>query len=80
MFHFRNSDSLALYLLLQLSLKASYPCHWCPEYANCTPSQMRCPGYDTKLHLIVRLQFWRSGKCGEPFHCHYSQFHAVLEW
>ena len=23
-----------------------------------------CPDYDTYLHLMVRLQFWRSGWCG----------------
>ena len=29
-----------------------------------------CPGYDTKLYLMVRLLFWRSGKCGAPLHCY----------
>ena len=23
------------------------------------------------LHLMVRLQFWRTGWCGVPLHCHY---------
>ena len=32
----------------------------------------RCPGYDTKLHLIIRFQFWSSGKCEVPHHCCYS--------
>ena len=27
--------------------------------------------YDTKLHLVVRLQFWSSWKWGILFHCHY---------
>ena len=27
----------------------------------------------TKLHLVVRLHFWRSWGCGVPFNCHYSQ-------
>ena len=31
--------------------------------------------YDTKLHFIMRLHFWRSGKCGVSLHCHYSQIH-----
>ena len=31
--------------------------------------------YDTKLHWIVRLQFWS----GVLFHCHYSQVHSDLE-
>ena len=25
--------------------------------------KQECPGYDTKLHLLVRLQFWTSGEC-----------------
>ena len=33
----------------------------------------------TKLHLMVWLLFWRSGKCGGPLHCSYSQF-SDLEW
>ena len=32
---------------------------------------MRCAGYDTKLCLIVTIQFWGSGKCGVSLHCHY---------
>ena len=28
---------------------------------------------NTKLHLMVRIQFWRPGKYGVPLHCHYSQ-------
>ena len=30
--------------------------------------------YEIKLHLVVRLQFWISRKCGVPYHCHYSLF------
>ena len=40
----------------------------------------KCLEYDTKLHLIVRLQFRRSGECSIRFHCHYSQVHSDLEW
>ena len=40
--------------------------------------QKRCPGYDSKLHLMVRLYFWSSGECGVPFHCHYSQVYSDL--
>ena len=55
-------------------------CLWGLEYADCTlcwdvrPSpltkkkkkekKMGCPEYDTKLYLIVRLQFWISAECG----------------
>ena len=35
------------------------------------------PGYDTKLHLIVRFQSWISGRV--PSHCHYSQVHSDPE-
>ena len=38
-----------------------------------------CPGYNTKLCLLVRLSFWSSGKCGVLFHCHYSQVHIVCQ-
>ena len=37
-------------------------------------------GYDTKLYLMVRLQFWRSGECIIPFHCHYCWVYSDLEW
>ena len=30
------------------------------------------PGYDAKLHLMVRLQYWSFGKCGVFLHYHYS--------
>ena len=33
----------------------------------------RCPGYDTKLHLVVRFQFWWYKFCEVLLHCHYSQ-------
>ena len=51
------------------------------EYANCifwrgigSPPfpKNEVFGYDTKLYLMVRLQFWRSGEYGVPLHCHYS--------
>ena len=35
--------------------------------------------HNSKLHLMVRLQFWRSRECGVPFYCHYSQVHSDLE-
>ena len=40
-----------------------------------TPLQKRgYRWYDTKLYLVVRLQFWRSGECGD--HCHFSQIYS----
>ena len=38
--------------------------------------KMGSPGYDTKLNLMVRLQFWRSREFSILFHCHYSQVHS----
>ena len=35
--------------------------------------QKECLGYDTKLNLMVRVQFKRSRESGVPFHCHYIQ-------
>ena len=38
------------------------------------------PEYDTKLHLIVRLQPWSFGDCGVRLHCHDSQVHYNPQW
>ena len=32
------------------------------------------------LHLMVRLLFWKSGECGVPCPCHYSQVHSDKWW
>ena len=37
------------------------------------PTGLGCPEYYTKLHPMMRFQFWISGECGEPFYCfHHS--------
>ena len=41
------------------------------EYADCISCKEvspppSCLEYVTKLHLMMRLQFWRSGECGVP--------------
>ena len=38
-----------------------------------------CPGYDTELYMLVRLQFWRFDISNVAVHCHYSQFHSDPE-
>ena len=50
------------------------------EYAHCIfaegvrfPFSIECPGYDTKLHLIVWLQSWCFAKNGVLLHCNYFQ-------
>ena len=32
------------------------------------PIKKGCPGYDSKLHPVMRLQFLRSGECGVSHH------------
>ena len=41
-------------------------------FTTTTNNKKECPGYDIKLHLIVRLHFWSVGKRGVAIHCHYS--------
>ena len=48
------------------------------EYTEIHLCRDKCHEYDTKL--IVRLQSWRFGICGEPLYCHYSHVHSDLEW
>ena len=38
-----------------------------------TPLPNEYPKYDTKEHLMVRLQSWSFGDCGVPFHGHLSE-------
>ena len=45
------------------------------EWLDLHPTEMDVLGMTTKLRLMLRLQFWRSGKCGK-LHCHYSQLHS----
>ena len=37
-----------------------------------TPLLKECLNYDTKLHLIVRLLFWRHRECEVSLHCYHS--------
>ena len=39
----------------------------------------RYPAQDTKLHLVVRFQFWRLKEFRVHFHGHYSQVHTEPE-
>ena len=47
-----------------------------------TSQKKRYLWYDSKLHLIVWPQFWKSGDCGVAFHGHYSQvnFNCISCW
>ena len=53
------------------------------EYIDCLPCREvrhtpknRLPGHNTKLHLVVRLQFWSSEQREVPIYCHHSQVHS----
>ena len=41
-----------------------------------TTSLTSYPGYDSKLLLLVKLQFWSFVEWGVLLHCHYSQVHS----
>ena len=76
------------FFFLFFSLVISMPCLCGLEYANCipcsrvrlTPKKGKGFEFDTKLHLMVKLQFQSSGECGVHLHCHYSQVHSDPEW
>ena len=74
-----TSDGICTSLI---ALLAGLRIHWLhPLQRDKTSSKKkRHPGYDTKLYLMVRLQFWRFGECGVLFHYHYYQVHSYLEW
>ena len=42
------------------------------------PLSNECSGYDTKLHLTVRLQYWSFGECVVPFRA--ITFRYTLTW
>ena len=46
-----------------------------PEKTKKQKKKTRYPGYKTKLHLMVKLYFGRSGESGVPIRCHYSKVH-----
>ena len=56
------------------------------EHTDCIPEKSvrlppnECPRYDTKLYLMVRIQFWNFEECGVTLHCHYSLVHSDPEW
>ena len=43
------------------------------------PPKKGYPDYDAKLHLIVKLQFWRSVEGGISLHYYYSQVDSDSE-
>ena len=44
---------------LDLRIHWLYPLQWVRFF----PQEKESPGYNIKLHLMVRLQFWRSEEC-----------------
>ena len=53
--------------------------HRCRE-VRLPPQPKRGPGYDTKLHPVVRLQFWSFEEWIVLLHYHYSLFFSDPEW
>ena len=43
------------------------------------PKNGECPGYNAKLHLIMRSRLFRSRESGIPSHCHYFHIHSSSE-
>ena len=58
-----------LFILLSWILKLM---HIPTELRTLHSTKKWCLGHDTKLYLILRLQFWRSEECGILLHCYYS--------
>ena len=44
------------------------------------PLQLVHLGYDTKLHLMVRIPSCSFGECKVPLHCYCCQVYSDLEW
>ena len=55
-----------------------YRISWRPLSRVLRPLPNKCPRYNTKQHLMVRLQSWGFGKYGVNLHSHYSKVH--LTW
>ena len=66
------------WLLVGLIIHWLHPLH---RSKISTPQKKKgCPGYDMKLHLMVKFQFCRFRKSGIPLYYHYFQVHSVPEW
>ena len=90
-FNLLTSASCAENLLLMarstFNMQQMEGCQWGLGYGDCTPywgdmttHKRGCSGFNTKLHLMGRFQFWRSWECGVPLYGHYWQVYADPEW
>ena len=68
------------WLTLLVGLTMCWPYPHSSKKKKKKKKKKKCPVYDTKLHLMVKLQFWRSVEFGVPLHCHYALIHFDLEW
>ena len=66
------------------NLSAKMLCWWDLEYADYIPcrglrtlphKKNKCFGYDTKLHLMVKVKFCKYKECEILFYCIYSLFY-----
>ena len=77
-----SSEKIVLYFPRQNTGRWGIPCRWDSVNIDCIPCReirarnWGCPCYDTKLHLMVRLKFWRYGDYKIPLHYHYFQVHS----
>ena len=44
------------------------------------PPPMKCLRYNSRLHLVLRFQFWISEENKAPLHCHYFLFPSFPKW
>ena len=51
-----------------------------PVEWNVLYKKKRFPANDSKLYLVVRLEFWYSGKCSVLLHCLYFYIDTDLKW
>ena len=78
---FYSFNLLSANLLYSQIMKFEYADYICSRRLRpALPQKKECPGYNTKLHLVVRFQLWRSGECRVCIHCHYSQIHSEPDW
>ena len=71
-----NQIKLSIYFFIQKvypTMKTQHQMQFC----LISKTFWMCPGYDTKLHLMVRFQFCRYRELGLPLQCYYAQVERV---
>ena len=68
------SDCLMPYPGYSLDGSRAFGVFYSPSRQN--NPKIGCPGYDTKLRVMVRLQFWKNGEYGVAHPWYYSFVHT----